>query len=138
MEKDNELKISADLRQEEALKMKLSKTGSQLSVLETLKLIQKLEFHQAALECQHEELMKTKAHAKVAAEKYTELFDFTALGYFTLTDKGEIIEINLSGANMPGIVHRELRKLGNYNLSLLLYSSLLIRFYLKLLIKSIE
>jgi len=40
--------------------------------------------------------------AEVAADKYTELYDFVPSGYLTLTQKGEIIEINLCGSEMLG------------------------------------
>jgi PAS domain S-box-containing protein len=35
-------------------------------------------------------------------DKYTELYDFTPLGYFTLTKAGKIIELNLCGSQMLG------------------------------------
>ena len=111
MKKEDKSKTYTDLRQkaEETLKKKPLKTGSQLSVVEMLKLIHELEVHQVELEMQNEELMMVKAQAEVATEKYTELFDFTALGYFTLSNEGEIIEINLSGANMIGIERTHLK-----------------------------
>ena len=89
-------------RAEELLNMKLSKSGSQLSEAETQKLIHELEVHQIELEIQNEELILAKKQAADNSEKYIELYDFAPSGYFTLTRKGEILQLNLLGAKMLG------------------------------------
>ncbi|MCX6251977.1 MAG: ATP-binding protein [Bacteroidetes bacterium] len=73
-----------------------------LSETETLKLIHELEVHQIELEFQNEELVLSRSVAQKSCEKYTALYDFAPSGYFTLSKKGEIIELNLCGANMLG------------------------------------
>ena len=95
---------SAILRQkaEDLLKKKLSRTDSSLSEVETLKLIQELEVHQIELELQNEELRHAQAVAEIANDKYIRLYDLAPSGYFTLSGKGEIIELNLGGARMLG------------------------------------
>lgn len=95
---------AATLRQkaEELLKKKLLKTGSQLPVSEEQKLIHELQVHQIELELQNEELILAKEQSEVASQKYAELYDFAPSGYFTLSEEGKIIELNLSGANMLG------------------------------------
>lgn len=40
--------------------------------------------------------------AKLVAQDTIDLYDFTPIGYFTLTQAGEIIRLNLSGAEMLG------------------------------------
>ena len=103
MEKDNK-SGSALLRQkaEELLKKKSSKTASPFSEVESLRLIHELEVHQIELELQNEELRRAWAEAEAANDKYIRLYDCAPSGYFTLSGKGEIIELNLSGARMLG------------------------------------
>ena len=103
MEKDNK-SDSAHLRQkaEELLKKKSSKTASPFSEVESIRLIHELEVHQIELELQNEELRRAWADAEVANDKYIRLYDFAPSGYFTLSGKGGIIELNLSGARMLG------------------------------------
>ena len=87
---------------EDLLKIKSIKTDLQLSESETLKVIHELQVHQIELEMQNEELLITKKQAEVATQKYVELYDFAPSGYFTLSNEGEIIELNLCGAQMLG------------------------------------
>lgn len=69
---------------------------------ESLKLIQELEIHQIELEIQNLELLLAKERAEVTAQKYTDLYDFAPNGYFTLSEDGRIIDLNLSGEKMLG------------------------------------
>ena len=103
MEKINKT-ASALLRQkaEELLKKKSAATTSSLSEVESLRLIHELEVHQIELELQNKELGRAWADAEVVNDKYIRLYDFAPLGYFTLSGKGEIIELNLTGARMLG------------------------------------
>jgi signal transduction histidine kinase len=66
------------------------------------KLLHELEVHQIELEMQNEELSLAKEEADIATQKYIELYDFAPSGYFTLSQKGNIIGLNLRGANMLG------------------------------------
>jgi len=87
---------------EELLKKKSLKTVSQLSEVESISLIHELQVHQIELELQNEELRHSWAVAEVANDKYSRLYDLAPSGYFTLSSKGEIIELNLNGARMLG------------------------------------
>ncbi len=62
------------------------------------KLIHELEVHQIELEMQNEELIRAENEAIAATEKYSALYDFAPSGYFTLSDQGTILELNLIGA----------------------------------------
>ena len=95
---------SALLRQkaEELLKLKPSGLGSPISETNTLKLIHELQVHQIELKMQNDELNLANTQVKVAAEKYTELYEFAPIGYFTLSREGKIIELNHCGAKMLG------------------------------------
>ena len=87
---------------EESLKKKLSKRNESTSEFDTQKLFHELEVHQIELEMQNEELILARTAAEEAAEKFTEIFDFSPLGYFVLSKDGVIKELNLSGAEMLG------------------------------------
>ncbi len=111
---------TTNLRQkaEEQLKQKSPKTSLQLSETEILKLNHELQVHQIELEIQNEELkltneklIRAKEKADNNAQKYTELYDFAPMSYFTLSTEGEIIGLNFGGAKMLGKEHQNL--LGN-------------------------
>ena len=67
------------------------------------KLIHELEVHQIELEMMNEEQSIAQKRAEEhATNKYAELYDLAPTGYFTLSKEGDIIELNLSGAQMLG------------------------------------
>jgi len=66
------------------------------------KLIHKLKVHQLELELQQQELELANQAATAAAEKYTSLYDFAPIGYFTILQNGSIDELNLCGSQMLG------------------------------------
>jgi hypothetical protein len=51
---------------------------------------------------QNDELRLAKEQAELTSRKYTELYDFSPIGYFTLSKEGLIIEANHNGAKMLG------------------------------------
>ena len=71
---------------------------------DALKLLHELEVYQIELEMQNEELKLAKTEAQDAIE----LYDFAPTGYFTLTQSGYIIKLNLSGAAMLGKARSQL------------------------------
>ena len=88
---------------EEILKSKTSRKNSQFSETDAMKLVHELEVYQIELELQNEELFLSKQEAlQHATKRSMELFDFAPLGFFTLSDEGEIIDINLIGSQMLG------------------------------------
>ena len=68
----------------------------------TWKQIRDLEEFQTELEQLNEELKIVKARAEIAAKKFAEMYDFAPSGYFTLSQNGEIIELNLCASQMLG------------------------------------
>ncbi len=66
------------------------------------KLLHELQVHQIELEMQNEELHEANETAEAALKKYTMLYDFAPLGYFTLEKDGSISELNFTGAEMLG------------------------------------
>jgi len=85
---------------EEVIQSKTSKFNSKLSESEILKLIHELEVHQIELEMQNEELIIAKEKAEKASEKYAELYVFAPFGYYTLSNTGEILELNLAASQI--------------------------------------
>jgi signal transduction histidine kinase len=88
---------------EEFMKIKPSKISSELTQVEAV-LIHELEVHQIELEMQNDELVRTIASAQDALD----LYDFAPVGYYVLSSQGEIIKLNLSGANLLSKVRSEL------------------------------
>jgi len=76
------------------------------------KLVHELQVHQVELEMQNEELRRVQAEIEESRSKYSDLYDFAPVGYFTFSQTGEIAEVNLTGATLLGIdrtklLHRE-------------------------------
>jgi PAS domain-containing protein len=90
-------------RAEEQLKTKLTEVGDNLADGETLRLFHELQVHQIELEMQNEELHQARKVAETALEKYTDLYDFAPVGYFTLDRRGAIGAVNFNGAKYLGI-----------------------------------
>ncbi len=93
---------------EALLKKKSSKPISKFSKDEMLKLIHEIEVHEIELEMQNEELNRARNAQQLATKKYSELYDFAPCGYFTLSKEGNIIELNLLGAEMLGMARAHL------------------------------
>lgn len=66
------------------------------------RLLHELEVHQIELEMQNTELRRARDESEALLEKYTELYDFAPVGYFTLSADGTIRLANLTGASMVG------------------------------------
>jgi PAS domain S-box-containing protein len=64
---------------------------------------EELENQQIELELQNDELRLTREQLETSRDKYSELYDFAPVGYFTFDPQGIIKEVNLNGAQMFGI-----------------------------------
>ncbi len=82
----------------------------EMSVPEIQKLVHELHVHQIELEMQNEALRESQADTAESQYKYSELYDFAPVGYFTLDRKGHIIEANVTGATLLGTEKRSLTK----------------------------
>jgi PAS domain S-box-containing protein len=67
------------------------------------RILHELQVHQVELELQNEELKQSKAEVDAGLEKYTDLYDFAPVGYYTLDANGTIQLVNLTGASFVGI-----------------------------------
>ena len=75
-------------------------------------LIHELQVHRIELEMQNEELRKAQVEVEESRSKYLDLYDFAPIGYFTLDQKGLILEVNLAGADLLGMERSYLLKRG--------------------------
>lgn len=87
---------------EEILKNKSAQGNLAPTEMDLLRLVHELEVHQIELELQNEELKLAREQAEIIAHKYTSLYDFAPIGYFTISAKGKILELNLIGSQMLG------------------------------------
>src|SRR5882672_1531872 len=69
----------------------------------TQRLLHELEVHQIELEMQNSDLQKARDDLEAALEKYTDLYDFAPVGYFSIDESGVILEANLRGAALLGV-----------------------------------
>ncbi len=82
-------------------KSKAASTGD-LSLEDAKALVHELEIHRIELEMQNEELRQAQKALEDSHSKYADLYDFAPVGYFTLDDKGLIVEANLTAAKQLG------------------------------------
>jgi PAS domain S-box-containing protein len=98
-----ELRRRAEARLSELQSNKQSGAGAQ-------RLLHELDVHRIELEMQNAELQKTRDELEVALEKYTDLYDFAPVGYFSIDESGAILEANLKSAALLGIERSRLVK----------------------------
>lgn len=107
----NSQKSESAILREKALALLNTKpveTISELSKEEIREIFHELTVHQIELEIQYEELKNARSETEKTIEKYTELFDFGPSGYFRLSKDGDILELNLYGANLLGKTRSQL------------------------------
>ena len=112
--KPNSFADAAELRQHaEALlkkQKKKKKTGQPQTEADMLRLLHELQVHQIELEMQNAELQEARDDVEAGLEKYTDLYDFAPVGYFSIDEQGLILEVNLTGATLLGVERSKLLK----------------------------
>jgi len=103
------------LKAEDKLKSKQKKVEQPNTEIDVKRILHELQVHQIELEMQNEELILANQMAETALKKYTMLYDFAPMGYFTLDSSGGIHDLNFTGAEILG--HRRFR-LANSNFKL--------------------
>jgi PAS domain S-box-containing protein len=74
------------------------------------KLLEELGAYQIELEMQNEELRVSKAKLQADANQYSKLYNFAPSGYFTLSEEGDIIDVNICGARMLRKTQQKLKR----------------------------
>lgn len=72
----------------------------QLSLEETHKMLHELQVHQLELEMQNEELRRTQIELESARAQYFDLYNLAPVGYCTVSEKGLILDVNLTAATL--------------------------------------
>jgi len=103
---------AAELRREaeERLRKQETKRARPGTELDPQRLLHELQVHQIELEMQNEELKQARVAVEAALERYTDLYDFAPVGYFTLGRDGAIRQANLTGASLLGVERAGLAK----------------------------
>ena len=77
-------------RAEATLKKKRGKLARPLAEEDARALVHELQVHQVELEMQNEELRRANLEVEEALNKYSDLYDFSPVGYFTFDKQGKI------------------------------------------------
>jgi PAS domain S-box-containing protein len=70
---------------------------------DTKRLLHELQVHQIELEMQNAELREARDEGESQLERYTDLYDFAPVGYYSVDEQGLILDVNLTGAALLGV-----------------------------------
>ena len=79
-----------------------------IDITHRIELEESFRIHQWELEMQNEELIDARNVADEAAKKFSDLYDFAPIGFFTLSKETVIKQLNLSAAQLLGNERTEL------------------------------
>jgi PAS domain-containing protein len=101
----------ADLRRraEERLRGKPADPAS-ISEEESRRLLHEYQVHQIEVEMQNDELRSVQQELEASCAKYFSLYDMAPVGYFTVSEKGLILDANLRAARLLGVEMNRLVK----------------------------
>lgn len=91
---------------EEKLREKAGRFQERLDTLspeEMQQALHDLQVHQIELEMQNDELRRAHAEIDALRARYFDLYNLAPVGYFTISDKGLIMEANITGADHLGL-----------------------------------
>ncbi len=97
-------------RLRERAEKRLGKQPAGLGSDDPRRMLHELEVQQIELEMQNAELRIARNEAEILLDRYTKLYDFAPVGYFTLSAVGIIRLVNLSGTIMVGIERAKLAR----------------------------
>ena len=92
----------AELRRRAEARWSAAKSDRE-SVPGAERVLYELEVHQIELEMQNAELHRARNELEVVLERYTDLYDFAPVGYFSIDESGVILATNLTGAALIGV-----------------------------------
>ena len=90
--------------------LRIPENMKNLSTEETKQVLHELRVHQIELEMQNEELRKAHDELDDSRLRYFELYDLAPVGYCTVSEKGLILEANLTAANILNVPRGSLVK----------------------------
>jgi PAS domain S-box-containing protein len=103
--KPNNQLTKAELRRQAEHKLKSLRRPvvSPRTEADSNRLLHELQVHELELELQNAELQAARDRVETLLETYLDLYDFAPVGYFSVDEKGLILEVNLTGAALLGI-----------------------------------
>jgi PAS domain S-box-containing protein len=99
----NNNKSNSLRRQAEESLLKTPSSIKMISSRDPQDLIEELQIHQVELEMQNAELRRVQLELETARNKYSNLYDFAPVGYFTISEEGKILDANLTMCAMLGL-----------------------------------
>jgi diguanylate cyclase (GGDEF)-like protein/PAS domain S-box-containing protein len=103
---EGDLRSTAETRAK-ALRLAQANESPILSPEESRKALFELEVHQIELEMQNEAMKTAQRELEMSRERYFELYDLAPVGYMTVSEKGLVLETNLTAAGLFGVVRSE-------------------------------
>ena len=100
-------------RAEDMVRKKAAQSPENIKAMspeETRRILHELLVHQIQLEMQNEELRRAQTELDTARERYFDLYDLAPVGYCTLSEKGLILETNLTASTLLGVARGALTK----------------------------
>ena len=97
-------------RQAESRLTQAPNASAALTPEEARRTLHELKVHQIELEMQNEELRRSQAELDATRARYFDLYDLAPMGYCTLSEKGLILEANLTAATLLGVARSALVK----------------------------
>ncbi len=108
VKKDKKRKTVSELRQSAEKRLAATnndpKDFAAMSSEKMASLVHELRVHQVELEMQNEELLRTQQELELSRMRYLYLYDLAPVGYCTISEKGLILEANLTIAGLLGAV----------------------------------
>jgi len=112
--KDNGIEKPANLRRRaEQIEKSTAQPPERLATLsseEIRQTLHELRVHQLELEMQNEELRRAQVELDATRARYFDLYDLAPVGYCTVSERGLILEANLTAATLLGVARGELVK----------------------------
>lgn len=95
-------KQAGELRRAAEARLEARAQASRRAPTNLSRLTHELQVHQIELDMQNEALQHACAELESALARYTDLYDFAPVGYFTFGARGVILQANLTGARLLG------------------------------------
>ena len=88
----------------------LAKETGQTEIIQedVQKLLHELDTYQVELELQNEDIRNAQEELEKSRARYATLYDFAPIAYMTVSDKGMILEANLTAGNKLGVARGQL------------------------------
>jgi two-component system cell cycle sensor histidine kinase/response regulator CckA len=107
MKKDEEKIDRSELRRRAERQMKSTISDDEelsgMSTSDMQRTIHELRVHQIELKMQNDELRRIQQELEAAKDRYSNLYDFSPVGYLTVNEKGMIEVANLTFASLVGM-----------------------------------